>query len=67
MVENKTVGADSISARGTLPTAGRAHIECAPTAAEEFRAVRQHRAPPHLLFIIFYLLFALLILAFAGS
>ena len=44
MVENKTVGADSISARGTLPTAGRAHMECAPTAAEEFRAVRQHRA-----------------------
>ena len=36
MVENKTVGADSISARGTLSTAGRAHIECAPTAAEEF-------------------------------
>ena len=59
MVENKTVGADSISARGTLPTAGRAHIECAPTAAEEFRAVRQHRVPPHLLFIIFYLLFAI--------
>ena len=59
MVENKTVGADSISARGTLPTAGRAQIECAPTAAEEFRAVRQHRAPPHLLFIIFYLLFAI--------
>ena len=26
MVENKTVGADSISAHGTLPTAGRAHI-----------------------------------------
>ena len=25
MVENKTVGADSLSARGTLPTAGRAH------------------------------------------
>ena len=59
MVENKSVGADSISARGTLPTAGRAHIERAPTAAEEFRAVRQHRAPPHLLFIIFYLLFAI--------
>ena len=59
MVENKTVGADSISARGTLPTAGRAHIECAPTAAEEFLAVRQPRAPPHLLFIIFYLLFAI--------
>ena len=36
MVENKTVGADSISARGTLSTAGRAHIECAPTAAENF-------------------------------
>ena len=59
MVENKTVGADSISARGTLPTAGRAHIECAPRAAVDFRAVRQHRAPPHLLFIIFYLLFAI--------
>ena len=55
MVENKTVGADSISARDTLPTAGRAHIECAPTAAEEFRAVRQHRDPPHLLFFIYYL------------
>ena len=36
MVENKAVGADSLSARGTLLTAGRAHIECAPTAAEEF-------------------------------
>ena len=58
MVENKTVGADSISAR-TQAAALRAHIECAPTAAEEFRAVRQHRAPPHLLFIIFYLLFAI--------
>ena len=57
MVENKTIGADSISARGTLPTAGRAHIECAPTAAEDLND--QHRAPPHLLFIIFYLLFAI--------
>ena len=36
MVENKAVGVDSLSARGTLPTAGRAHIECAPTAAEKF-------------------------------
>ena len=36
MVENKAVVVDSLSARGTLPTAGRAHIECAPTAAEEF-------------------------------
>ena len=51
MVENKTVGADSISARGTLPTSGRAHIECAPTAAEEFRAVRSTT------FIIYYFLF----------
>ena len=44
MVENKAVGADFLSA---------------PTAAEEFRAVRQRRDPPHLLFIIFYLLFAI--------
>ncbi|WP_425371063.1 aminotransferase class V-fold PLP-dependent enzyme [Gemmiger formicilis] len=34
-------------------------VDFAATAAEEFRAVRQHRAPPHLLFIIFYLLFAI--------
>ena len=59
MVENKTVGVDFLSVRGTLPTAGRALIECPSTAAEEFRAVRQHRDPPHLLFIIFYLLFAI--------
>ena len=46
MVENKTVGADSISARGTLPTAGRAHIECAPTALHHIY---------YLLFFIYYL------------
>ena len=53
MVENKTIGADSISARGTLPTAGRAHIECAPTAAEQFRAACS--ASVYYIFI-FYLL-----------
>ena len=47
MVENKTVGADSISARGTLPTAGRAHIErCASTALHHIY---------YLLFFIYYL------------
>uniref|UniRef100_UPI003FEDFC50 hypothetical protein n=1 Tax=Gemmiger formicilis TaxID=745368 RepID=UPI003FEDFC50 len=55
MVENKTVGADSISARGTLPTAGRAHIECAPTAAEEFSSGAP--APRSTTFIIYYFLF----------
>ena len=52
MVENKTVGADSISARGTLPTSGRAHIECAPTAAEDFE-----RCASTALHHIYYLLF----------
>ena len=55
MVENKTVGADSISARGTLPTAGRAHIECAPTAQRNFERCAS-TALHHLLFIIFYYL-----------
>ena len=57
MLENKTVGADSISARGTLPTAGRAHIECAPTAAVYFEAVRSTAAHHfyYLLSFIYYL------------
>ena len=53
MVENKTVGADSISARGTLPTAGRAPLRrqrnferCASTALHHIY---------YLLFFIYYL------------
>jgi hypothetical protein len=47
--KTKFVGVDSISAR--------AHMECAPTDAEDFQAVRQHREPPILLSFIYYLLF----------
>ena len=52
MVENKTVGADSISARGTLPTAGRAHIDAPLRRQRNFE-----RCASTALYHIYYLLF----------
>ena len=51
------VGADSISARGTCRKTARAHIECAPTAAVYFEAVRSTAAHHfyYLLSFIYYL------------
>ena len=56
--KTKFVGVDSISAR--------AHMECAPTDAEDFQAVRQHREPPILLSFIYYLLSAAALAAAAA-
>ena len=53
MVENKNVGADSISAR-TQAAALRAHIECAPTMYIFLSGAPATRSTA---FIIFYLFF----------
>ena len=66
MVENKIVGADSISvrARSRRRRLPRAHIECAPTC---FLSGAQRRDPQSFLFIISYLLFAHKTFHFCGT
>ena len=55
MVENKTVGADSISARGTLPTAGRAHIECCALRRQRNFERCASTALHHIYYLLFFI------------